>query len=84
MVTIKKKKRPIPFLLKHATLAASDMKNTSTRSATDKEHSAWTFREPGERKYFEFIHLKKVLIQIVPENKGNISLSEEAKMTHCE
>lgn len=53
-------------------------------SATDREHSAWTFREPGEKKSFRFIHFKKVLIEIVPENKGNMSLSEEVKTIHWE
>lgn len=54
-------------------------------SATDREHSAWTFQRTWRKeKSFEFIHFKVVLIQIVLENKGNKSLSEEVEMTHWE
>lgn len=77
----------ISSLLNHATLAATDMKKYLHQelSTSDREHSAWTFQRTWRKeKSLEFTHFKVVLIQTVPENKGNTSLSEEVEMTHWE
>lgn len=62
------------------------MKNTSTRSWAQLIESILPELSENleKKKSFRFIHFKKVLIEIVPENKGTMSLSEEVKTIHWE